>query len=82
MNNTRTCLVTINDLQFRLWEIMSDYRSQDDLEQAKEICSMLKDWIGTLEMLPILDDNTIDDGIEAEADRCSIHIDCGEGGAS
>jgi len=27
------------------------------------------------------DDTMIDDGIEAEADRCSIHIDCGEGGA-
>jgi len=27
-------------------------------------------------------DESIDEGIDAEADRCSSHIDCGEGGAA
>jgi len=48
MNNARTLLALINNLQFRLWEIMSDYRSQDDLKRAKEICSMLKEYLDML----------------------------------
>jgi hypothetical protein len=32
--------------------------------------------------VPILSDESIDEGIDKEAERCSSHIDCSEGGAA
>ena len=32
--------------------------------------------------VPILSDESVDEGIDAEAERCSSHIDCSEGGAA